>query len=661
MADRHLSPEEISILRSQGCEAEDWNGVTVAEPFDPSRIRWVQFSGQVRIGRLDGSLSAPGGERSCGLFASGIASCTLGNHVRISSAGCLSRYTIGGNVLIENVGRLVVEGETSFGNGTEIEVLNEGGGRPLPIFDRLSSQIAYLLVLYRHRKTLVEKLQTLIGAYVKSKVSHQGSIGEGCRVENVALLRDVWLGPWTVVSGALSLEEGTVASCAEDPVFIGPGVTARKFIILSGSKIDESAILDSCFVGQGVRIGKQFSAVHSAFFANSEMFHGEACSLFAGPYTVSHHKSTLLIAGLFSFFNAGSGTNQSNHMYKLGPIHQGILERGSKTGSYAYLRWPCRVGPFSVVIDKHSNNFDASDFPFSYLTAEGGATVLSPGVNLFTVGTRRDGAKWQSRDNRKDPKKLDLIHFELLSPYTVGKITRAIKHLKDLYESTPREREHVIFKGMQIKRLMLRTAVKYYEMAVKIYLGNQLISRLSDLRPEEGLAGIRSRLDAGSSAASSDWVDLSGMLAPSGSIDRLASQVESGEVKDIDHLLSKLEEIHSCRDTEEWAWCSRMIEERSGTAIQDLSADQIRQIIRDWKENSVKLNNMILQDATREFDSASQISYGIDGGSDEQAADFKAVRGTFEGNKFVRGLREDIGKVEHLAECLTTAVDRAAS
>ena len=45
---------------------------------------------------------------------------------------------------------------------------------------------------------------------------------------------------------------------------------------------------------------------------------------------MTHHKSTLLIAGMFSFMNAGSGSNQSNHMYKLGPIHQGAMERGAK-------------------------------------------------------------------------------------------------------------------------------------------------------------------------------------------------------------------------------------------------------------------------------------------------------------------------------------------
>ena len=34
-------------------------------------------------------------------------------------------------------------------------------------------------------------------------------------------------------------------------------------------------------------------------------------------------------------------------MYKLGPIHQGAMERGAKTTSDSYILWPARVGAFS--------------------------------------------------------------------------------------------------------------------------------------------------------------------------------------------------------------------------------------------------------------------------------------------------------------------------
>ena len=35
---------------------------------------------------------------------------------------------------------------------------------------------------------------------------------------------------------------------------------------------------------------------------------------------------------------------------RLGPIHQGTLERGAKTTSDSYILWPARVGAFSLVM-----------------------------------------------------------------------------------------------------------------------------------------------------------------------------------------------------------------------------------------------------------------------------------------------------------------------
>ena len=94
---------------------------------------------------------------------------------------------------------------------------------------------------------------------------------------------------------------------------------------------------------------------------------------------------------MFSFMNAGSGSNQSNHMYKLGPIHQGTLERGAKTSSDSYILWPARIGAFSLVMGRHVNHPDTSDLPFSYLIEEQNTTYLIPGVNLRSVGTIRNG------------------------------------------------------------------------------------------------------------------------------------------------------------------------------------------------------------------------------------------------------------------------------
>lgn len=135
---------------------------------------------------------------------------------------------------------------------------------------------------------------------------------------------------------------------------------------------------------------------------------------------------------MFSFMNAGSGSNQSNHMYKLGPIHQGTLERGAKTTSDSYILWPARVGAFSLVMGRHVNHSDTSNLPFSYLIEQNNTTYLVPGVNLRSVGTIRDAQKWPKRDQRTDTNKLDFINYNLLSPYTVQKMFKGRETLKNL-------------------------------------------------------------------------------------------------------------------------------------------------------------------------------------------------------------------------------------
>ena len=253
--------------------------------------------------------------------------------------------------------QLAVRGHSSFGNGKEIEVLNEGGGRELMLFDKLNAQLAFMLVFYRHESALINAINNMIQEYSIMRTSETGNIGKGTVIMNTGTISNVEIGEYVTIRGTTLLENGTVVSNGYAPVVIGEGVIARNFIVQSGSTVDGAALLENCFVGQSVEMGKQFSAENSVFFANSEAFHGEAVSVFAGPYTVSHHKSTLLIAGMFSFFNGGSGTNQSNHMYKLGPVHQGIVERGSKTGSFAYMLWPSRIGAFTVVDGKEHGTF----------------------------------------------------------------------------------------------------------------------------------------------------------------------------------------------------------------------------------------------------------------------------------------------------------------
>jgi hypothetical protein len=623
---RNLTKDEIAVLQKNSCNADNWNKIFVSEKFKTEFVKNVDFYGEIFIG----------------------------DNVRIANVKYLSDYKIENDVVLNNVASISVDNETAFGNGTRISVLNEGGGRELLIYDKLSAQIAYLMVTCRHDSEFIKSLTEIIENYSASKKSNIGKIGEGSSIKNCGVIKNVWMENSVVLEGVTNLSEGTILSSKDDSVKIENNVIAKHFIIQSGSSVTDGVLLDNCFIGQGVRVGKQYSAENCAFFSNSEAYHGEAVSVFAGPYTVTHHKSTLLIAAMFSFYNAGSGTNQSNHMYKLGPLHQGIMERGSKTGSFSYMLWPSRVGAFSVVIGKHYANFDASEFPFSYINEEDGESVLTPAMNLFTVGTKRDSEKWPTRDRRKDLLKYDIINFELLNPYVIGKILEGSERMKELLENANKEQEFVSYKGLKIKRLLLKTCTKYYEIAIKIYIGQELIIRVSD---EKDFEKIKSLLKYYPELYSEKWVDAAGMFISKKDYESLIKSINGNNIKDITTLNKELQKLNENYNSASWAWCAKLIEKRFNKSIDELSKDQVVQIITDWRDNSIKLNNMILKDAEKEFDQTSKIGFGLNGDKEVKENDFANVRGKYDENKFVKELRKESELIAVKAQNLISRIN----
>ncbi|MBN2138158.1 MAG: DUF4954 family protein [Sedimentisphaerales bacterium] len=654
---RALSVEEIERLVAQGCSCSDWSQVEVAEGFDAETVRAVHFSGCVRLGVFDKRVSFLGGvEKPAGISNATIHNCTIGNNAYIAQVrNCVANYVIEDDVVIENVDMLAVDGESSFGNGTEVAVINEAGGREVPIYDRLSAHMAYMLALYRHHPRVIERLREMISEYTASVTSSMGVVAAGARLLNCRVIRDVKIGPAAVIEGVNRLENGSINSCAEDPVYIGSGVHAKDFIVCSGSRITDGAIVSECFIGQGVELAKQYSAENSVFFANCGGYHGEACAIFAGPYTVTHHKSTLLIAGLFSFLNAGSGTNQSNHMYKLGPTHQGIVERGSKTASDSYMLWPAKVGPFTVVMGRHYRNSDISDLPFSYLIEHEDESMLAPGVNLRSVGTVRDARKWPKRDKRKDPDKLDYINFKLLSPYTVQKMLNGSGVLESLKNTSGGTTEYYTFNNVKIKSSSLERGLKLYEIGTVKFLGNCLIKRLEGA--EFGnVDELRSSLMPRTEAGSGRWLDLAGLFAPEEIIEKLLGDIENGRVNTLEGVAESFRAIHEDYQEYEWTWVATILQERMGKAIDAVVPEDIAELVGRWKSAVTQLDRMLYMDTKKEFVPTAQIGFGVDGDEGDREADFQQVRGTFEANSFVREIEEHISRKMKLGDELIARI-----
>ncbi len=656
---RPLSAEEITKLTSQGCSCADWSNVQVAEGFDPSKVKATHFSGDVKLGVFNGEVPFLGGiKRSTGINNATIHNCQIGNNVYINNINAyIANYIIEDNVVIDNVDLLAVEGESSFGNGTKVTVVNEAGGREIPIYDHLSAHTAYVIAFYRHRPKAIENLQKMIAAYTKSVTSSMGLLAKGAKLVNCRIIKNVKIGPASVIEGVNRLENGSINSCLEDPVYIGPGVFAEDFIACSGSKITDGTIISKCFVGQGTVLAKQYSAENSVFFANCGGFHGEACAIFAGPYTVTHHKSTLLIAGLFSFLNAGSGTNQSNHMYKLGPTHQGIVERGSKTASDSYILWPAKVGAFTVVMGRHYRNSDTSDLPFSYLIEHEDESILVPGVNLRSVGTVRDARKWPKRDRRKDPQKLDYINFKLLSPYTIQKMLSGRELLANLKLTSGETSDYFTYHSCKIKGSSLDSGIKLYQIGIDKFLGNCLIKQLEN-KQFKNVEELRAALSPETNVGGGKWIDMAGLFAPEESVQKMLSDIENGSIGTLEQVTETFQSMHDNYPKYEWAWAAGVLQQRLGKSIDKITADDIIELTTKWKQAVVELDHRLYADAKKEFTNTAQIGYGIDGDEQTKHSDFAQVRGVFEKDSFVSEIEKHIAEKTKLCDELISRMEK---
>ena len=548
---RQLTQSEIEILENNVCWCEDWQRVMVAEGFKPYNFHRVMFYGDIRLGEFNKQVEVTKGFfKHSGINDATLRNVSVGNDCLIEKVGnYINNYTIGNDCFISNISTLETTDDATFGEGSTISVLNEMGDGNVVIFRELNSQLASFMVKHSQDKVLKQRLIQLIEDELRVERPERGIIGNNVKIINTKDITNTVIKGDCEVNGAARLLECTIMSSRDASVYIGTGVICENSIICDGCSINNSVKMQDCFVGEACQVTNGFTAEASLFFANSFMANGEACAAFCGPFSASHHKSSLLIGGEFSFYNAGSNTNFSNHAYKMGPLHYGTLERGTKTASGSYILMPATIGAFSVCFGKLMHHPDTRNLPFSYLIAYGETMYLSPGRNITTVGLYRDIKKWPKRDKRSKQSKKSIINFDWLSPFTVGEISDGIKILKALREASGDNVSTYNFHEYVINASSLRKGLKYYDIAMRIYMGAVLKRQLKEgtLLPPKEKTGL------------GPWIDLSGLLLPQSEEERLIDDIKSGVIENIQQVLDRFEDINNHYSDYRWAWSYQLI------------------------------------------------------------------------------------------------------
>ena len=590
---RSLTFEEIETLENNSCWAEDWSRVEVAEDgFQAKFFHRVMFYGDVQLGSVQKEVEITKGfVKHSGINDATLRNVTVGNDCLIEKVGnYINNYTIGDDCLISNIPVMETTEGATYGEGNLISVLNEVGDGNVIFFHDLNSQFAAFMVKHFNDKDLKNAIRRLVKEEIARTNPERGTIGNNVKIVNTREITNTVIQDDCEISGASRLSDCTILSSEYASVYIGTGVICENSIISDGSSIVNSVKMQDCFVGEACQISNGFTASQSVFFANSFMSNGEACAAFCGPFCASHHKSSLLIGGMFSFYNAGSGTNFSNHAYKMGPMHWGILERGTKTASGSYLLMPATIGTFSVCFGKLMHHPNTTALPFSYLIAEADKMYLVPGRNITTVGLYRDIRKWPKRDMRPQQTQKSIVNFDWLSPYSVGEILQGKKILENLRQASGDNVTSYNYHEYVINATSLRKGIKYYDIALRIYMG-AVLKRAH----KWGFFG-KPQTEVGLGR----WDDLSGLLLPLSEERRLIEDIKSGSLETIEEVVNRFREINENYRIYQWAWTYRMILEYYG--INEITPEDDARIKRDYIEARRAWIAEIKKDAEKEYE-----------------------------------------------------------
>ena len=589
---RPLTSEEIEVLRSNDCWAEDWTSINVSEDFKPNFMHRVMLYGEVNIGAFNKNVEVSQGfVKHSGINNATLRNVTIGDDCLIENVGnFINNYNIGDDCYISNISTMETTEGATYGEGNLVSVLNEVGEGNVILFSDLNSQLAAFMVKHFSDKELKEKIRQLIKTDIDNKMPERGQIGNNVKIVNTKEITNCVINDFCEVNGASRLSDCTLLGSIHGNVYIGTGVIAENSIIAEGSSVINSVKIQDCFIGETCQLSNGFTASASVFFANSYMSNGEACAAFCGPFTASHHKSSLLIGGMFSFYNAGSATNFSNHAYKMGPMHWGILERGSKTASGAYLLMPATLGTYSVCFGKLMHHPDTRNLPFAYLIADGDKMFLIPGRNITTVGLYRDIKKWPKRDLRAPENRKSIVNLDWLSPFSVGEVLKGKQILENLREVTGDNVSQYLYHEYIIPATSLHKGIKYYDIALRIYTGavlKRVLKRDPSITPPSTQIGL------------GDWDDLSGLLLPISEEERIINDLKDGNIETIQELIERFENIDANYREYQWTWTYKMICDYYG--ISEITLEDANRIHEDYIKARRSWIAEIKKDAEKEF------------------------------------------------------------
>jgi hypothetical protein len=681
---RHLRSAEIETLVKNGVTCGDWDSLLVTDPFTPHLIKNCEFSGLVRLGRLQNVvLEHHELKTSAGITNSLIISCDVGDNCAIHNVRHLAHFILGDNVVLLNIDEMNTTNHAKFGNGilkegesedtrVWLDLMNESGGRAVMPFDGMIPADAYLWAKYRDDQRLVQRLGEMTQEQFDARRGFFGQVGKATVIKNSRILKDVKIGSRCYIKGANKLKNLTINSSDEEPTQIGEGVEMVNGIVGLGCRVFYGCKAVRFIMGNNTSLKYGARLLHSMLGDNSTVSCCELLNNLIFPAHEQHHNNSFLTSSLLMGQSniAAGATIGSNHNSRAndGEIQAG---RGFWPGLCTTLKHSCRFASFVLLVKgDYPAELDVP-LPFALLRDDpaGGRLVVMPAYwwlhNMYALA--RNTWKYQARDKRKT--KTQHVEFDCLAPDTAEEMIAAMRlleiatakaQLRQEGASTdsvsddalavkgrelltgPAERTaelEILGENMENARrktvlVQVRRGYRAYREMLHAYAMKNLLEYLRQ-RPEATVAAMAKDL---SGPRERRWVNLGGQLVEESEVDRLRADIGGGTIAD-------WPEVHQAYDRLWKAYPKSKQRHALACLLLLCGADALGP--KQWEDALVEMlriqeyiRDEVYRTRKKDYDNPfRQATF-------RNAEEMRSTIGTAEDNDFVRQVREE---TEHLA------------
>lgn len=478
---KQIDKRTIEALERGGNTCADWKKVKITTGFNPDRVRNSHFYGNVILGKFEKIVDI-GNDASlpAGIYNSTIVNSRIGNDCLIKYVKLLSNYNVKDEAVLFNAGEVSCEKGATFGQGIEIPIAIETGGRDIRIYSNLTVNEAEKICTNRDNKKLLRAYDKKVDRIVKKYKSNIGTIEKGAQIKNTSKVVNTYIGEGAIIDNAELVSNSTILSNKEETVEISNGAYVRNSIVQWGCEVTSGAIVDESCLTEHSHVERHGKVTKSILGPNTGVAEGECTSCLLGPFVGFHHQA-LLIATFWpeGKGNVGYGANVgSNHTSKA-PDQELWPGEGTFFGLGTNIKFPSDFtkAPYSIIATAVNCLSQKVTFPFSLINSPSmifkdispAYNEIMPGWvlsdNIFTL--KRNEAKYIKRNKARRSK----FVFEVFRPDTVTQMIDARNRLRDFpYKKDVYTEKDILGLGKNyLTESGRQTAISAYNFYIRYY------------------------------------------------------------------------------------------------------------------------------------------------------------------------------------------------